>query len=255
VIADRFGFSTSFTMSAGLALVAAAMAWRYLEHDTPEASAAAVRPGGSVLSALANPAFLALLLLAAIPAKLFLTGVIFYLTPLHLNGLEVSQPAIGRTVMSYALIIVLTVKLSAWVTDCLRLGHVQIVLAGLLTGLGTLPLLLVSDPVMGFLVAIAAYGVAQSLSAAPLLSVVPDLCPRESRLFGPASLFAYVRLFERFGSIAGPLLAAALSVAVGPVQAVVWIGGICAVTAPLYGLVILLAGRRTSPTLESPTPT
>jgi len=256
VVADRFGFDASFLLATGLALLAALVAWRHLPQDMPGTGVegrADPRPAagrdGSSLSALTNPRFLALLLLAAIPAKLFLTGVIFYLAPLLLTSLEVSPPAIGRTVMSYALIIVLTVDFSAWVTDRYRLGHAQIVAAGLLTGAGALALL-VLDPATGLLVAIACYGVAQSLSAAPLLSVVPDLCPREAALHGPAALFAQVRLFERVGSIAGPMLAAGLTVAVGPVWTVVWIGAVCAAGSVLYGLAAAVGGRATGAAAE-----
>lgn len=246
VFADRLGYRATFVISAGFVAVAAWLAARYLQDPVSDA-----RPKGARLSpprlrsqlrAFANRRFLALVVLAAIPAKVALTGFLFYAAPLYLSGLDVSQPTIGRMIMLYGLLMLVGTQLGARLHGGAWLGLLLVGGGGLLTALA-LQLPRVLAPELGMGLAIAVFGFAQGLAAAPMLAVLPDLCPEESRRFGATSLAALLRLAERVGSVLGPMLAAALVLRLGYVSAIGVIGVISAATAIGLLLAMLISTR------------
>ncbi len=247
VLADRLGYAATFLISALLVLAAAIVAAAYM-HD-PKRDAAPTRARlAQVVRALANPRLAALILLAAIPAKIALTGFLFYLTPLLLDSLGVSQPAIGRTIMLYGVFMLIGTQLGAWLGD--RGGRYAplVALGGLLTG-GALLAVTAVDPTDGIPVAVAVFGLAQGVASAPMLALLPLLCPEEARLYGETSLVALLRLAERIGSVLGPLLAATIIATSGYDATIAAIGGLSAATALLF---YPLAARIGSATRDAP---
>jgi MFS family permease len=89
--------------------------------------------------------------------------------------------------------------------------------------------------------AIALFGFAQGLAAAPMLAVLPDLCPGSSRRFGATGLAALLRLAERVGSVIGPLLAAALVLRLGHPAAIAALGLVSATTAGMFLFLMLVS--------------
>lgn len=238
VFADRLGYRVTFLISAGFVLLAGLLAARYLESpatDRPRRTASA----HGQFRAFANPRFLLLIVLAAIPAKVALTGFLFYTTPVYLASLDVSQPAIGRMIMLYGLLMLVGTQLGARLHDRVGGGIALVALGGLLTG-AALSLPQLFGPALGMALAIAGFGLAQGLAAAPMLAVLPDLCPAESQRYGATGLAALLRLAERVGSVLGPLIAAALALRFGYGDAIALIGLFSAVTALAF--VVLLLG-------------
>jgi len=242
VLADRFGFRAVFVISTGFVILAAALASRYMRMRPPPA-----KPTGARMHmqfrALANPRFAALTLLAAIPAKIALTGFLFYSVPLFLNAIDYSQPAIGRMVMLYGIFMLMGTQFGAHLHD--RHGHAPglIGLGGLLTGAALVaPHLAQGDLVVA--IAIGLFGLAQGIASAPMLAIIPTICPVETRIYGVTGLVAVLRLTERIGSIIGPLLAAMLIVGLGYVAAIAAIGVVSGLTALTFLLVFFaLSGR------------
>lgn len=246
VIADRIGYRLTFVASAALVAATALLVAMVMPADQP-----ARRPGrgvvGGVGVAFRNVRFLALVLFAALPAKIVLGGFFFYMTPLYLAELGLTQPAIGRTAMMYGASMIGAIHLGAWLADRYRVFATQVTLGGVFTGVGLLaPLWL--DPADGMLVAVIVLGVCQGVASGPMLALVPILCPQETRQLGTATLLGYLRSAERIGSIAGPLLAAGLVAAGGYQHALVWIAAISTGSALLFALVNSLA--RTPAILE-----
>lgn len=244
VLADRFGYRVTFLISAGFVLLATALAARYLDQPTPgPALYPAVR---GQFRAFANPRFLALVVFAAIPAKIALTGFLFYSTPIFLAELDFSQPAIGRMIMLYGLLMLVGTQLGARLHDWAgRHGLALIALGGLLTGVAlVLPELF--EPGPGVALAIALFGFAQGIASAPMLAVLPQLCPEEVRIFGPTSLASLLRLSERIGSVLGPLLAAFLAVRLGFVDAIAAIGLLSALSAVIFLAMVARTSPRTA---------
>jgi predicted MFS family arabinose efflux permease len=244
VLAERVGFRYTFAMSAVITCMVGVLAQHSMEANAGRRMVARAalpnprRAGKSVLvEAMSNPRFAGLVLLAAIPAKVVLSSFVFYLTPLYLSSLDLSQPAIGRNVVLYGLTMLLTIPLGAIASDRLRATGGMIVLAGVATGLGMLAPRFFG-PDVAIPIAIALTGLCQGLASAPMLALVPEICPRETARHGIAALLGYLRLGERLGSIAGPLLAASLVAMVGYVDAISLIGVLSLITALLYALVV-----------------
>lgn len=112
------------------------------------------------------------MVLAAIPAKVALTGFLFYSTPIYLASIDVSQPTIGRMIMLYGLLMLVGTQLGARLHSRLVGGILLISAGGLLTGVA-LQLPGLFSPELGMALAIALFGLAQGLAAAPMLAVLP----------------------------------------------------------------------------------
>ncbi len=245
VLADRIGFRGTFIASAALTACAGLLAWQTMDRG---AGRRAVRPSVSAAAgargiAWRNPGFVALVLLGAVPAKLVLSGFIFTIAPLFLQSLGDSQPEIGRQVMLYAGTMLLTIRLGAFAADRLGAALHSIGFAGVATGVGLL-LATVLPPGLGLPLAIAAVGLSQGLASAPMLAVVPELCPELAARLGVATLYGYLRLAERIGSIVGPALAALLAGLFGFTAAIGAIGAVSLVTAIGYWAASALIERR-----------
>jgi len=237
VLADRVGYGGTFLVSAALSLAAGVLALRTM--DGAAGRRAAVAGSGAWRAAMAHRGFRALVLCAAVPAKLVLTGFVFTLCPLVLLGLGDTQPEIGRQVMLYAGAMLLTVRAGAWVADRVGAPAAAIAWAGAASGVALL-LPLVLPLAVAVPVAIAVVGLAQGVASAPMLAVVPALCPALVARVGVAPLYGYLRVGERIGSIAGPLVAAGLAAAAGFTAAVAVLGAVSLVSAGAYWVV----GRR-----------
>ncbi len=244
VLADRLGYAGTFAISALLTAAAGVLALRTMDGGAGRRDVAA-EPGshaGEVRLALRTPGFMALLLFAAVPAKLVLTGFVFYICPLFLLSLGDTQPEIGRQVMLYALTMLLTIRAGAWTADRLGAASSSIALAGAATA-GGLLLALFAPAAIAVPVGIMVVGLSQGLASAPMLAVVPELCPGLAQRLGVPTLYGYLRFGERIGSIAGPVLAAALVALFGFTTAIAVIGAISLAATVAYWAVIKTAGR------------
>jgi len=240
VFADRLGFRATFLISAGFVAIATLLAARYLQDPDRAGPGPALVSTARQFRAFADPRFVALVVLAAIPAKIALTGFLFYATPIYLAAMDVSQPGIGRMIMFYGLLMLVGTQLGARLHGDLLGGLVLIASGGLLTGLALqLPGHMAAELGMGL--AIALFGFAQGLAAAPMLAVLPDLCPGPSRHHGATGLAALLRLAERIGSVIGPLLAAALVLRLGHPAAIAALGLVSATTAGVFLLLMLVS--------------
>ena len=241
VLADRVGFRMTLTLSMALVLVTALLVWRtFVAGGVSEQKSMGL--WRSVRAAFAEPRFVLLVLFAAIPAKVLLGGFIFFLAPLELRELGLSQAAIGRNVMLYGLCMLPAIVVGAWLTDRTGRGGLIITLAGVLNGLALLlPLWLEKDTALPL--AIVGTGLAQGLASAPMLAIIPIL---SSILGAPSSavMLSFLRLGERFGSVIGPPAAAALLALSSGQQTMLALGVISLATSVGYALSLTIRKRR-----------
>ncbi len=234
IIADRIGFPSTFVLSALLSLLSVLVIRHFLAEDADTHGRAGRRVGlRDIRIVLANGRFLILLMLAALPAKIALTGFLYYLVPLYLVHLGDTQSTIGRVIMTYGLAMVLLGPAAAALADRCGLSRTLVALGGLLAGAGMLGVL-VAENTWTILAAVLALGLAHGLSVATQLALVPDLCPRECEQLGQTTVLGVFRLFERLGSAAGPLIAGLLLAFSNYAQTTVGIGILLIVTALLF---------------------
>ncbi len=238
VLADRIGQGPTFLVSAALTAIVLLVAARTFPRGagTPEAAPLGLLAEARI--ALRAPAFFALLLLAAVPAKLVLTGFVFYLAPIALNDLGLSQSAVGRYVMLYGFCMLPAIALGGFIADRTRLGPALIWGAAVANG-AALALPFAAPLEVALPLAIAITGLAQGLAAAPMLAAVAAAARPEEGASAPV-LLAFLRLGERFGSMLGPFAAAWMLAGAGMGQALAAIGLVSAATGLAYALAMLL---------------
>lgn len=241
VLADRVGFRLTLTFSMVLVVLTALLVARnFVAGGGSEQQSMGL--WRSARAAFSEPRFALLVLLAAIPAKVLLGGFIFFLAPLELRDLGLSQAAIGRNVMLYGLCMLPAIVLGAWLTDRTGRGGLIISLAGVINGIALLlPLWL--DRAVALPLAIIGTGLAQGLAAAPMLAIIPGL----SQVLGApktAAMLSFLRLGERVGSVIGPPAAAALLALGSGQQTMLALGVISLVTAIGYALSLTIQAPR-----------
>src|SRR5258708_15679429 len=119
ILADNIGFRMSFGVSAVWALLSILAIARL---PTVEVRPMGIKPSRAprmreVIALVLNKRFMTLTGLAAMPAKIILTGVCFYLVPLYIVSIGNTSAMAGRMLMVYAVMMVLIVPLSASLSD------------------------------------------------------------------------------------------------------------------------------------------
>lgn len=236
VLAERIGQGATFWVAAGLVLLAGFIVHRLLaEVEGMRADEAAPAPALPKMRLFANWRFAALMLFAAVPAKMALTGFLFFLVPVMLVQSNLTFPEIARVMVLYPLVMAVLSALVARLSDRLGWRAGLVALGGVIGGAGLLaPLAL--DGIAPLVIAIVALGISHGLSASPQLALVPDICWNQCRTHGQGSLLAVVRTTERVGSTIGPLLAAALIPAFGTTGAMVGLGAVVLGLSAVFAL-------------------
>lgn len=228
ILADNVGERWTFAIAAVMAIASLAAMNPMPARTVPAAADAQARarlPGlGEIGMLLANVRFVGVTVLAAMPAKILLTGMGFYLVPLYVTSLQSTQAMAGRALMVYGVMVVLLTPLAAgWARSRRRME--SLVGGGLvLSGVGGF--LLVADagigPVFG---AMALLGAGQALSMSAQSALVGEHCRLSIERFGESAVYAVYRLLERLGNAAGPIIAATLVTWVGYRASFVALGG------------------------------
>ena len=215
ILADNIGFRWSFGVAAVLATLSILIIRRLPPDPTRVARKEASLPKfADFMGLLLNRRFMVLTGLAAMPAKIALTGICFYLLPLYIVSIGGTQAMSGRMLMVYAVLMVLIVPLAAGISDR-GTSRARLVAIGLcMSGLGGL-LLFVSTSVWVVLALIITLGVGQALSIASQSALVAEHCHAEIKRFGNDTVYGVYRMLERLGNALGPLLASVLVIFYG----------------------------------------
>ena len=243
ILADRIGFRLVFALGATVSVISAVLAWRII-YDNPQRRKAA-QPGGKPVRAFValarNPRFVFLMLFAGMPAKILLTGFLYYLVPLFLTELGSTQSEIGRVAMVWGVASVILMPITARVADRYGCYGLLVGCGGLLAGAGLIPLFLWPDA-NHVLLAVTALGVGQAMSIAPQLALVTKICAHEIETIGSAPVLGRYRLLERVGSAMGPFIASALDIYLGGAEAITVLGLFGAISAAIFSVAFLVLG-------------
>lgn len=253
ILADRIGYQMVFILGAVTAVMSSLLAVRTLDDRSARSPDASQKAGTSSAGMLLrNHRFIAVSVLAGVPAKLLLSGFLIYLVPVVLTGMQATPAEIGRYAMIYGVLTLSLGPLFARLADRLD-AHVGAVAAGgLISGAGLLTILLESAtwPV---LVGITALGIGQALSISAQLGLVTRVTQQEMDATSASSVLGVYRLIERLGGALGPILAGTLVSFYGAAPSMAVLGGLAMITALSFLLVFALGKRRSDrrrPTLE-----
>ncbi len=216
ILADNIGERQTFGLAALLALASlfTIKSMPDAQARTPGAQAPRMPSLREIGSLMINRRFMTVTGLAAIPAKMLLTGLCFYLVPLYLLSIGSTQAMAGRVLMIYGVVMVLVMPLGASLAHS-RVRMEWLVGAGLLlSGLGG-TMLILGEGVLWVFAAVGFVGLGQSLSIAAQSALVREHCEREISRMSEPTVYGVYRLLERLGNAAGPILAALLVLSLG----------------------------------------
>ncbi|USD66336.1 MFS transporter [Vibrio sp. SCSIO 43136] len=207
IIADRIGYQPVFVLSAILACFAGLLAWRMLSGQVDDARRKAAG-GGSVWLLAKNIKFVAVIVCCAIPAKIILTGFLYFMVPIYLVSLDATQSEIGRVMMIYSLVIIPLSPIASSIVDKTQKVREPVVLGTLLSG-AILISLYGEASLFKVLLAVTLMGVAHSILKAPLIACALEASEATPEV-GRTEVLGLLRTAERVGSVIGPVLVASL---------------------------------------------
>lgn len=227
LIADHWGVQTAFAICSVLALLVAAVAWMQLPPSTPAAPTAQERPSTNPThtlgTVLRQPGLMTLLIGCALPAKLLLAALCFYLLPVYLQDTGHSSATIGRLQTIYPLTMVLLVPLAARLADRWGRRSLFVLMGGLLAGCSAMLAWPTGTSTTALALVLLGLGLGQSLSIAPQSALIADFA-RNAPAGQSAGILGLFRLVERGGSALGPATGAMLLTAWGFGPALACIG-------------------------------
>jgi predicted MFS family arabinose efflux permease len=247
VIADRFGETAVFFAASALVATGAVIVWIMLREEAEPSNHPPLRVA-YFLELVRNPRFAVLLLCLAMPAKLILTGFLFYLVPQFGAALGNGEATIGQIIMLYGLMGLVGTPISAFLSD--RIGREPIIagLGGLIAGAGAVAMWFGAST-WTLTAAVAALGLGQAISVAPQLALVPRICPTEVGKMGLTTVVSVYRISERLGGVIGPFVVGGLVTFGGASGATIWSGSLVCALAILFMLFFAL-----HPSVRSQTP-
>lgn len=248
ILADNIGYRLAFGVSAVLCALSIFAVRMLPATDVRPSTLQREHPPSlsDFAGLLLNRRFMTLSGLAAVPAKIILTGFCFYLVPLYMVSVGSNQAMAGRMLMVYAVLMVLLVPVAARIGEQ-GMRREQLVALGLcISGLGGF-LLLLNDHFLMVFGVVFLLGLGQALSIASQGVLVGDLCQEEIQRFGEGAVYGVFRLLERLGNAAGPLLAGLLVVNYSYRDAFVAISALVLGCGLLFSLLTARVPRRPVP--------
>src|SRR5690606_41652850 len=109
------------------------------------------------------------------PAKVLLTGFLFYAVPLYLFELGATEAETGRTMMAYSIVIIAIGSWTAWLADLSGKKWQMVLAGGTVSGLAML-LLGIGESHAVVLAAVAALALGHAVSISPQIAPVPGIC-------------------------------------------------------------------------------
>ncbi|WP_022728022.1 MFS transporter [Fodinicurvata sediminis] len=230
LLSDRLGSITALWVIAALTLLSFWLCLAGLPRDEAGQAGGEVPPRraktpGRWRRLLGAPVFMTLLVGSALPAKLVLSALCFYLVPVHLLSIGASEAEIGRLQMIYPVATVLLVPLFSRLASRGNRALPYVVGGQLLTGLASL-IVLGGSHELAIALVLLVFGVAQAMLITPQASLVGQLVAINGDKLDEDAAYGLYRLIERSGSAIGPILAGLLLVTAGFVPTVLALGGI-----------------------------
>jgi MFS family permease len=211
ILADNIGVRPTFAIAALLAagsilVIRQLPAGRQSLQGRTAVRLPSLREIGGLMM---NRRFMSVTALAAMPAKILLTGVCFYLIPLYVMSVGSTQAMAGRILMTYAVMMVVLAPVTAALATSRERMHWLVGGGLMVSGLGGL-MMMAGGNVGWVFAAVVLVGLGQSMSISAQSALVSEHCGPEIARLGEGVVYGVYRLLERMGNALGPLIAAAL---------------------------------------------
>lgn len=203
ILADKLGYSATFILAGLLACSSVMLVLFFFEKGKTNGNSKPVQLSDFRLL-LSNKYFALITVFSAIPAKIVLTGFLYYICPVYLQFLGESSSVSGRVMMGYGLAIIVISPLSAILVDKYRNKMAFIVLGGMLSAMAMLNFMLL-DGTAGILMIVILIGIAHGICVSPQIPLVIELLSNQG--IDKGKIIGIFRLTERLGNIVGPMLA------------------------------------------------
>ncbi|MFC4160076.1 MFS transporter [Chitinimonas lacunae] len=237
VLADRFGYGWAFVGCGAAYLLSAVLALRLPQLAAAASSSRSQYGLAGFLAVLREPRARAVILGAAIPARLSAAALLLLLAPLYLQAQGYPNSMAGRVLMLYFITFMLSAPLVARWSDRYGRRRPFVIAGGLLSVAACAPMPWL-DGLGGIALACALLGVGQAVLSAPQMALVADIFERHPDTDAEQALAAF-RLTERLGSIAAAIVAARAIDAWGPAGAVGALGALLGVATVYLWLGLL----------------
>jgi predicted MFS family arabinose efflux permease len=239
ILADRLGYEQTLLVAAGLALFSAGAALVTVDPGAGLGFRSRRHSNRNWRRLLVQRDFVVLTLFSALPTKLVLGGLFFYLVPLFLTDLGNAQSNVGRIMMVFGIACVAITPLAARRSDRLERPRTLISLGGLVVGLGCL-LPAFAGSTGGLLAAVALMGGGYALVTAPQLASIQQIAERGREFgVGPGVIVGSFRTLERIGTAAGAVVVGTAVTFVGYAEAMLLVGALviaCTIAFALLGM-------------------
>lgn len=245
ILAERVGFRPTFFLSAFLSIASALFVYKFMHERRDAAAMAAAKPKlrlkdfGILFS---NRNFVMITVFAAIPAKVALTGFLYYSAPIYLKSLGNAQSVIGRVMMAYGLMIIFLGPFVARLADALGNRKGFIIIGGYISVAAMLVIHYLND-ITGVVISVALLGIAHAIGVSPQLTLVTEVCREDAKVVGVGTVMGIFRLIERIGNVTGPMIAGGLIAAYGFSGAFMGMAMISFLTITIFSLYLLFSGR------------
>ena len=225
MLADRLGYQDTLLVAAALAAVAAAAALVTIDPGGVRRVSRGKGGARGWLRLLAHRPFMAVTVFTALPSKLVLGGMFFYLVPLYLESLGNAQSNIGRVMMAYGVACVVATPLVARAADRLGRPRLLMIAGNCVLGVGcALPVL--ADATGLVLASVALMGAGFAIVTVPQLAVIQEVAQEASGELGISAggIVGMFRTLERIGTAGGAMLVGAIAAATAYGQAMLAVG-------------------------------
>jgi predicted MFS family arabinose efflux permease len=206
ILADRIGFNNVFIISAVFSFVAGVLAWKMLKNKPISPKKQSEQ--SSMMAIFTNKELALIIGFSAIPAKIILTGFLYYLVPIALSDLDASAAEIGRIMMVYPLLIIPLSPLIASKVDQYGASKLAVVIGSVGSGL-SLVVFHNMQSIHGLLVMIVLVSISHSFMKAALIATTIEAAEKTDAI-GTTAALGLLRTIERIGSVFGPILVATL---------------------------------------------
>lgn len=246
ILADRLGVDAAFVMAASALVLSFFTTLGILPSEQPLPKPprpgvwAQLQPVGAIL---ANRRYLALIAGMALPSKLLLNGGLFLCLPLAVVAAGGGAAAAGQLFMIYGVVVLFS---AAWIARAVDRWNLvaPVVCTGTILSAFALALPALIGGPWALVLCVAVFAAGQAMSVPSQMSFLLRLTRHEQDRFGAATVIGQYRFMERLGSLAGPVIGAALLVVLSPIQSLLVLGLVAVVLSGLASTYFLIVGER-----------